>query len=65
MCQRCVPHPFSFKKSARCQDLAANRMIIKAWVLAHIQLTREEAKSYANQPVVYDGEFGFVFEPNE
>ncbi|KAJ4176862.1 hypothetical protein NW755_014186 [Fusarium falciforme] len=28
----------------------------KAWVLAHIQLTPEEAAQYKNIPVVYDGE---------
>lgn len=39
-------------------------MISKAWVLAHIQLTPEEARQYQNQPVVYDGEFGFFFEPS-
>lgn len=39
-------------------------MISKAWVLAHIQLTPEEARQYHNQPVVYDGEYGFFFEPN-
>lgn len=39
--------------------------MIKAWVFAHIQLTPEEAASYENVPVVYDGEYGFFFEPNE
>lgn len=37
----------------------------KAWVFAHIQLTRQEAAEYKNVPVVYDGEYGFFFEPNE
>lgn len=38
---------------------------MKAWVFAHIQLTPEEAASYKNVPVVYDGEYGFFFELNE
>ncbi|KAJ4181901.1 hypothetical protein NW759_017163 [Fusarium solani] len=37
----------------------------RRWVLAHIQLTPEEAAQYKNIPVVYDGEYGFFFEPNE
>jgi sarcosine oxidase/L-pipecolate oxidase len=37
----------------------------KAWVFAHIQLTPQEAAEYKNVPVVYDGEYGFFFEPNE
>ncbi|KAJ5904399.1 hypothetical protein N7504_006782 [Penicillium tannophilum] len=39
--------------------------VSKAWVYAHIQLTPEEISEYKNIPVVYDGEFGFFFEPNE
>ncbi|KAJ3454495.1 hypothetical protein MRS44_013095 [Fusarium solani] len=42
-----------------------DQCVSKAWVLAHIQLTPEEAAQYKNIPVVYDGEYGFVFEPNE
>ncbi|KZV65846.1 FAD dependent oxidoreductase [Peniophora sp. CONT] len=37
----------------------------KAWVYTHIQLTPEEAKEYANCPVVYNEDIGFFFEPNE
>lgn len=37
----------------------------KAWVYAHIQLTPEEAEKYKGVPVVYNGEVGFFFEPNE
>ncbi|KAK6078896.1 sarcosine oxidase [Seiridium cupressi] len=37
----------------------------KAWVFAHIQLTPEEAAEYKGNPVVYNGEIGFFFEPNE
>ncbi|KAF5372842.1 hypothetical protein D9758_001474 [Tetrapyrgos nigripes] len=37
----------------------------KCWVLAHIQLTPEEAKEYAGCPVVYNEDIGFFFEPNE
>ncbi|OOQ91537.1 hypothetical protein PEBR_08499 [Penicillium brasilianum] len=39
--------------------------VSKAWVFAHIQLTPQEAAEYKNTPVVYDGEYGFFFEPNE
>ncbi|KAF5007909.1 hypothetical protein FDECE_5824 [Fusarium decemcellulare] len=42
-----------------------DQCVSKAWVLAHIQLTPEEAKKYKNVPVVYDGEYGFFFEPSE
>lgn len=38
---------------------------VQAWVFAHIQLTPQEAAEYKNAPVVYDGEYGFFFEPNE
>ena len=37
----------------------------KAWVYGHIQLTPEEAAEYKDCPVVYNGEYGFFFEPNE
>ncbi|KAJ6104729.1 hypothetical protein N7523_011049 [Penicillium sp. IBT 18751x] len=42
-----------------------DQCVSKAWVFAHIQLTPQEAKEYKNAPVVYDGEYGFFFEPNE
>ncbi|KAF4464509.1 FAD dependent oxidoreductase [Fusarium albosuccineum] len=42
-----------------------DQCVSKAWVLAHIQLTPEEAEKYKNVPVVYDGEYGFFFEPSE
>lgn len=38
---------------------------MQAWVFAHIKLTPQEAAQYENMPVVYDGEYGFFFEPNE
>lgn len=37
----------------------------KAWVYAHIQLSKEEAAEYKGVPVVYNGDIGFFFEPNE
>lgn len=40
-------------------------IFLQAWVFAHIQLTPEEVAKYKNTPVVYDGEYGFFFEPNE
>ncbi|KAJ5161708.1 sarcosine oxidase [Penicillium capsulatum] len=42
-----------------------DQCVSKAWVFAHIQLTPQEAAEYQNKPVVYDGEYGFFFEPNE
>ncbi|KAJ5145341.1 hypothetical protein N7448_002733 [Penicillium atrosanguineum] len=42
-----------------------NQCVSKAWVFAHIQLTPQEADKYKNVPVIYDGEYGFFFEPNE
>ncbi|CAI7629351.1 unnamed protein product [Penicillium bialowiezense] len=42
-----------------------DQCVSKAWVFAHIQLTAEEVAKYKNIPVVYDGEYGFFFEPNE
>ncbi|KAL4787001.1 FAD dependent oxidoreductase [Aspergillus varians] len=42
-----------------------DQCVSKAWVFAHIQLTPSEAAEYKNSPVVYDGDYGFFFEPNE
>ncbi|OJJ07791.1 hypothetical protein ASPVEDRAFT_66020 [Aspergillus versicolor CBS 583.65] len=42
-----------------------DQCVSKAWVFAHIQLTPAEAAQYRNSPVVYDGDYGFFFEPNE
>ncbi|CAO2647804.1 Nn.00g087260.m01.CDS01 [Neocucurbitaria sp. VM-36] len=42
-----------------------DQCISKAWVYAHMQLTPEEAASYKDAPVVYNGDVGFFFEPNE
>ncbi|KAJ4346098.1 hypothetical protein N0V95_005714 [Ascochyta clinopodiicola] len=39
--------------------------VSKAWVYAHMQLTAQEAAAYKDCPVVYHGEYGFFFEPNE
>lgn len=39
--------------------------VSKAWVYAHMQLTPQEAARYKNSPVVYNGDVGFFFEPNE
>jgi hypothetical protein len=40
-------------------------LVAQAWVYAHMQLTPEEAAEYKNVPVVYNGDVGFFFEPNE
>ncbi|KAI1445101.1 fructosyl amino acid oxidase [Annulohypoxylon stygium] len=37
----------------------------KAWVYAMIQLSPQEAAEYKDSPVVYNGDIGFFFEPNE
>ncbi|KAJ5090678.1 sarcosine oxidase [Penicillium argentinense] len=42
-----------------------DQCVSKAWVFAHIQLTPEESAQYKKMPVVYDGDYGFFFEPNE
>lgn len=41
------------------------RLTLQAWVYAHMQLSPEEAKEFKNAPVVYNGDVGFFFEPNE
>ncbi|KAK7431159.1 hypothetical protein QQZ08_002199 [Neonectria magnoliae] len=42
-----------------------DQCVSKAWVFAHLHLTPDEAASYKDIPVVYDGEYGFFFEPSE
>jgi sarcosine oxidase/L-pipecolate oxidase len=42
-----------------------DQCVSKAWVYAHMQLTPSEAAAYKNTPVVYNGDIGFFFEPNE
>ncbi|KAJ5752610.1 hypothetical protein N7520_009527 [Penicillium odoratum] len=42
-----------------------DQCVSKSWVYAHVQLTPEEVSKYKNTPVIYDGEYGFFFEPNE
>lgn len=42
-----------------------NQCCSKAWVYAHLQLTPAEAAEYQGRPVVYNGDLGFFFEPNE
>lgn len=37
----------------------------KAWVYAQMRLTPQEAAEYQNSPVVYNGDIGFFFEPDE
>jgi sarcosine oxidase/L-pipecolate oxidase len=39
--------------------------VSKAWVYAHMQLSPQEARKYKDCPVVYHGDYGFFFEPNE
>ncbi|KAI4624174.1 uncharacterized protein J4E88_001096 [Alternaria novae-zelandiae] len=42
-----------------------DQCVSKAWVYAHIQLSPSEAAEYKNVPVVYNGDVGFFFEPDE
>ncbi|KAF2651314.1 FAD dependent oxidoreductase [Lophiostoma macrostomum CBS 122681] len=37
----------------------------KAWVYAHMKLSPEEVAQYKGVPVVYNGDYGFFFEPDE
>lgn len=37
----------------------------QAWVYAHLRLTPQEAAPYKDMPVVYHGDIGFFFEPDE
>ncbi|KAF1932882.1 fructosyl amino acid oxidase [Didymella exigua CBS 183.55] len=39
--------------------------VSKAWVYAHMQLSPGEAGEYKDCPVVYHGDYGFFFEPDE
>lgn len=39
--------------------------VSKAWVYAHLSLSPSEAALYKDAPVVYHGEYGFFFEPDE
>lgn len=58
----------SYLCEASCTSLLTlifTKFCAQAWVFAHIQLTPQEAAEYKNAPVVYDGEYGFFFEPNE
>ncbi|KAF2445074.1 fructosyl peptide oxidase [Karstenula rhodostoma CBS 690.94] len=42
-----------------------DQCVSKAWVYAHMRLTPQEAAEYKNAPVVYNGDVGFFFEPDE
>ncbi|KAL5458243.1 hypothetical protein PMIN06_003443 [Paraphaeosphaeria minitans] len=42
-----------------------NQSISKAWVYAHMRLTPQKVAEYKNAPVVYNGDVGFFFEPDE
>jgi sarcosine oxidase/L-pipecolate oxidase len=57
-CSKVCPHSELIIKAERLTKS-------QAWVYAHIQLTPEEAAAYKGVPVVYNGEIGFFFEPNE
>ena len=39
--------------------------VLQAWIYAMLKLTPEEAAEYKDTPVVYHGDIGFFFEPNE
>ncbi|KAK7425058.1 hypothetical protein QQZ08_008334 [Neonectria magnoliae] len=38
-------------------------MYFKASIVTHIQLTPEEAAEFKNTPVIYNGEYVFIFKP--
>lgn len=40
-----------------------NQCISKCWLIAHVEVTEEEAARYKGIPVVYNEEVGFCFEP--
>lgn len=42
-----------------------DQCVSKAWVYAHMQLTPQETAEYKNTPVIYNGDVGFFFEPDE
>lgn len=57
--QRCAQNRLLLNRKSLLTDLN------QAWVYAHMQLTPEEAAPYKNAPVIYNGDLGFFFEPNE
>ncbi|KAH7120427.1 FAD dependent oxidoreductase-domain-containing protein [Dactylonectria estremocensis] len=42
-----------------------DQCVSKAWAFAYIQLTPQEVAEYKDVPAIYDGGYGFFFEPNE
>lgn len=52
-------------KVSRSEILVLIDSRCQAWVYAHMQLSPEEAKKFKDSPVVYNGDIGFFFEPNE
>ncbi|CAH6719913.1 putative L-pipecolate oxidase [[Candida] jaroonii] len=41
-----------------------NQLLAKCWTVAHIKLSKDEAKKFKNMPVVLNYEQGFFFEPD-
>ncbi|KAJ9112681.1 hypothetical protein QFC22_006183 [Naganishia vaughanmartiniae] len=41
----------------------AGQCVSKCWIVAHLELSEEEARRYKSIPVVYNEEVGFCFEP--